>query len=403
MAVFTYRATTATAQAVSGTLVADTPRQAREQLQERGLTVRSVVPKAQRGTATAPWRARWGRRRNGARAVGFTRDLATLLAVGVPLADGIGTLGEQAAGPFRAVLLQLQDRVASGASLATALAEQPGAFDDLDVALADVGEAAGNLDVVLDRLAEFKEARSAVRNRVGTALIYPAIVFVVAVGVSVLLMTFVVPKLLAPLVESGQPIPPITRVVKALSDALVQYWWAGLLVVIGVTAGGAYAIGTPRGRAAWERFMLRVPLLGDAARKQAIARLAMVLAVLLRSGIVFVRAVEIAARTTSNGVLRDALGRLAVAVTSGSDVAAAVRDSGAFPPMVVQMFAVGQQSGRLEDMLDRLAADYDRQVRTLTSRLTAVLEPALILLLVALVGSIALATLLPMLEAADAF
>ena len=297
----------------------------------------------------------------------------------------------------------MQDRVASGASLATALAEQPAAFDPLDVALADVGEAAGHLDAVLDRLAEFKEARSAARNRVGTALIYPAIVFVVAVGVSVLLMTFVVPKLLAPLVESGQPIPPVTRLVKAASDALVAYWWAGLIAVAAVAAAVGYALSTAAGRVARDRLVLSVPLLGDAARKQAIARLALVLAVLLRSGIVFVRAVEIAARTTPNGVLRDALGRLAAAVTTGTDVAEAVRGSGAFPPMVVQMFAVGQQSGRLEDMLDRLAADYDRQVRTLTARLTAVLEPALILLLVALVGTIALATLLPMLEAADAF
>ncbi len=403
MAVFAYRATTAAAVPVTGTLVADTPRAAREQLHERGLTVRSVVPKPQRGAASSAWRARWGRRRLATRSVGFTRDLATLLAVGVPLADAVGTLAEQATGPFRSVLLQLQDRVASGASLATALAEQPGAFDDLDVALADVGEAAGNLDAVLDRLAEFKEARSAVRNRVGTALIYPAIVFVVAVSVSVLLMTFVVPKLLAPLVESGQPIPPVTRVVKAASDALVQYWWAGLAAIATVAAVVGYALGTPRGRAVWDRLVLRVPLLGDAARKQAIARLALVLAVLLRSGIVFVRALEIAGRTTSNGVLRDALARCAAAVTSGTDVAEAVRGSGAFPPMVVQMFAVGQQSGRLEDMLDRLAADYDRQVRTLTTRLTTILEPALILLLVALVGSIALATLLPMLEAADAF
>ena len=403
MAVFTYRATTAAADPVTGTLVADTPRQAREQLHGRGLTVRSVTPRAARADAPSAWRAGWGRRRLSARSVGFIRDLATLLAVGVPLADAIGTLGEQTAGPFRSVLLQLQDRVASGASLATALAEQPGAFDPLDVALADVGEAAGHLDAVLDRLAEFKEARSAARNRVGTALIYPAIVFVVAVGVSVLLMTFVVPKLLAPLVESGQPIPPVTRVVKAASDALVAYWWAGLAGVAAVAVAAGYALSTPAGRSARDRLVLSVPLLGDAARKQAIARLALVLAVLLRSGIVFVRAVEIAARTTPNGVLRDALGRLAAAVTTGTDVAEAVRGSGAFPPMVVQMFAVGQQSGRLEDMLDRLAADYDRQVRTLTSRLTAVLEPALILLLVALVGTIALATLLPMLEAADAF
>ena len=400
MAVFAYRATTAAAAAVSGTLVADTPRQAREVLADRGLTVRSVVRRHDRPASAAG--ARWGRRRLATKTVGFTRDLATLLAVGVPLADGLSTLAEQATGPFRSVLLQLQDRVASGAGLATAMGEQPAAFDELDVALAGVGEAAGNLDVVLDRLADFKEARSAARNRVGTALIYPGIVFVVAVSVSVLLMTFVVPKLIAPLVESGRPIPPITRVVKAVSDALVHYGWAGAIAAAVAGAALGYAINTPRGRVVRDRLVLRVPVLGDAARKQGIARVAVVLATLLRSGIVFVRAVEIAARTTGNGVLRDALGRLAAAVTTGADVAAAVRGTGAFPPMVVQMFAVGQQSGRLEDMLDRLAADYDRQVRTLTTRLTTILEPALILLLVALVGSIALATLLPMLEAADA-
>jgi general secretion pathway protein F len=403
MAVFAYRATTAAAQPVTGTLVADTPRQAREQLHDRGLVVRSVVQRHARANAASAFRARWSRRRLATRSVGLTRDLATLLAVGVPLVDALGTLAEQATGPLRSVVLQLQDRVASGASVAVAMAEQPGAFDELDVALAGVGEAAGNLDVVLDRLAEFKEARSAVRNRVGTALIYPAIVFVVAVSVSILLMTFVVPKLLAPLVESGQPIPPITRIVKGASDAIVGYWWAGAISAVTVGAAAASILNTPRGRAAWDRFVLRVPLLGDAAAKQSIARVAMVLAVLLRSGIVFVRAVEIAARTAPNGRLREALVRLGAAVTTGADVAEAVRSSGAFPPMVVQMFAVGQQSGRLEDMLDRLAADYDRQVRTLTTRLTAVLEPALILLLVAMVGTIALATLLPMLEAADAF
>ena len=401
MAVFAYRATTAAAEPTSGTLVADSPRQARELLHDRGLTVRSVVARHERPTSAAA--ARWGRRRLAGQSVGVVRDLATLLAVGVPLADALGTLAEQASPALRSVLLQLQDRVASGASLATAMAEQPGAFDDLDVALAGVGEAAGNLDAVLDRLAEFKEARAATRNRVGTALIYPAIVGVVAVSVSVLLMTFVVPKLLAPLAESGRPIPMVTRVVKAMSDALVAYGWAAAIGVVAVGVGLGYAVNTPAGRRARDRLLLRVPILGDAAAKQAIARVALVLAVLLRSGIVFVRAVEIAAKTTGNGVLRDALLQLSVAVTTGADVAAAVRSSGAFPPMVVQMFAVGQQSGRLEEMLDRLAVDYDRQVRTLTTRLTAVLEPALILLLVAIVGTIALATLLPMLEAAEAF
>ena len=148
---------------------------------------------------------------------------------------------------------------------------------------------------------------------------------------------------------------------------------------------------------------MRVPVVGDLLRKQAVVRIAVVMSALLKSGIVFVRAIEIAQRSTRNVVLRDALARCERAVTRGQDIGEALADTAAFPPLVVQVFAVGQQSGRLEEMLDRLAKDYDRQLTTASQRLTAVLEPLLILAMVVLVGFIAFATILPMLEAADAF
>ena len=399
MAVYAYRALTAAAAVTTGTVVADTPRQVREQLLDRGLTVQSVV---RRDKAVSTGGRSFGRRHAG-RVVEFTRNLATLLAVGVPLVDAVQTLAGQEPSRFRSVLLQLQDRLAAGVSLAAAMREQPGVFDNLDVSLADVGEAAGTLDATLDRLASFKEERATARGRVGTALIYPAIVLVVAVTVSVLLMTLVVPKLLGTLIEAGRPVPLVTRVVKAASDALVQGWWIGLigLAVAGVAV--AYTLSKPKGRLLAERLQRRLPLVGPATAKQGISRVAVVLSVLMRSGIPFVRAVQIARDTAPGQVLRDALAKCEVAVVAGSDLAAAVAGSGAFPPMVVQMFAVGQQSGRLEEMLDRLAADYDRQVKATTARLAAVLEPALILVMVGLVGTIAFATVLPMLEAADVF
>ena len=401
MAVFNYKALDAGSQMVSGTLVADTPRQAREQLHDRGMMVQEMLQRSTR-SGQHPSLFRF-RRSYTARTIEFTRDLSTLLGVGVPLLDALQTLATQQTGGFRSVILQLQDRISAGASLAQAMRDHPDVFDRLDVNVAEVGETAGTLDTVLNRLAEFKENSAAVRGRIGTALLYPAIVFVVAIGVSLLLMTFVVPKLLGSLIDAGKPIPLVTRIVKAMSDAIVNDWWMGLGLLAVIFVAVAYLLQTARGRSTWDRWQLRIPLIGPAIRKQAISRMTIVMATLMRNGIVFLKAVQIARDTTTNSVLRDALSRCETAVAAGTDLAEAVGSTGAFPPMVVQMFAIGQQSGKLEEMLERLSADYDRQVRTLSNRLTTILEPVLILFMVVLVGFIAFATLLPMLEAADVF
>jgi type II secretory pathway component PulF len=190
--------------------------------------------------------------------------------------------------------------------------------------------------------------------------------------------------------------------VKATSDFILNWWW--LLGATVLTAATVFALflRSARGRFAWHRFVLRTPILGDLALKQAIVCLAVVLGTLLRSGVVFVRALQIAQRTTSNLVLRDALARCERAVAAGEDIADALRRTGAFPPLVVQLFAVGESSGKLEDMLERLAAAYDQQVATASQRLAAVLEPALIVVLAVVVLVIVLATVLPILEAGNA-
>ncbi|MDB5324097.1 MAG: ral secretion pathway protein GspF, partial [Phycisphaerales bacterium] len=268
--------------------------------------------------------------------------------------------------------------------------------------ITEVGETAGNLEGVLERLAEFKERSQILKDRVGTALLYPLIVFCMAISVSLFLMTFVVPKLLAGLIEAKREIPLVTRIVKGVSDALVNQWWLILLVGAGLVALIAALLKSPAGRRRWHRLQLRIPIVGDMIRKQAIIRMSVIVSTLMRSGMVFAHAVHIACRATRNQVVRDALRACETAVERGQDIAAALADTGAFPRVVVQIFAVGQHSGRLEEMLDRLATDYDRQLATTSQRLTAVLEPLLILLLVILVGFIAFATVLPMLEAANA-
>ena len=305
-------------------------------------------------------------------------------------------------GRFRESVLLLRDRVAAGTGLAAAMREQPAVFDDLCANIAEVGEDAGTLDGSLERLAEFRERSEQLRGRVGTALIYPAIVLSTAVIAGIFLMTFVVPRILEPLIEQGQPLPLPTRVVKGLSDLLLAWGWLLLAVAAGAAMTWTAVLRTGPGRLWWHRTALRIPLIGDLTRKQAIVRIAVVMGTLLKSGIVFIRAMEIARRTSSNLVLRDALGRCGRAVAAGGDISLALEQTRAFPPMVVQVFALGQQSGRLEEMLDRLATTYDREVASAAQRFAAVLEPALIILLAFAVLFIVLATVLPILEAGNA-
>ena len=419
MAVFAYKALDRAA-AVRGTVVADTPRAARDVLRGRGLTIQAVElarhasplaasqrksdfakPQAAEKNTSLTWWQRQQAARQAPHVTGFTRELSTLLGVGIPLLESIDTLARQHRGPFAAALLVLRDRVAAGSSLADAMRQQPGVFDEMTVTLTEVGESAGTLDSVLERLAEFKERSAALKNRIGTALIYPGIVLTMAVVVSLFLMTFVVPQLLTGLLTAGRPLPFSTRVVKAASDLLVQWWWLLLILIAGLIAALSAVLRTPRGLLAWHRLQLRLPILGGLIRKQAIVRISVVMATLLKSGVVFVTAVRIARRATPNLVMAGALGRAEEAVQGGRDISAALEATGAFPPLVVQIFGVGQQSGRLEEMLERLARDYDAQVALAATRFTAVLEPALILFLVAVVGFIAFATVMPILEAGN--
>jgi len=313
----------------------------------------------------------------------------------------LGTLERQHRGAFRITIEELRDRISSGRSLAEAMAQAPNVFDELCLSIVEVGEHAGTLEVALLRLAEFKERASQLKGRLGSALLYPALVLTMAVGVSLFLMSYVVPQLLAGLVDAGRPIPLPTRIVKTASDVIREDGWLLALIAVGLIVAAVAAWRRPAIRRRWHGFQLRLPLVGDVIRKQAISRIAIVVATLLRSGVVFVRAIQIAQRGTPNLVLRQALVRCERAVNAGQDIAQALADTEAFPPTVVQIFAVGEQSGRLEDMLDRLALDYDHQVSAMTQRLTTIMEPLLVFIMVLIVGLIAFATVLPMLEAGN--
>ncbi len=412
---------------VSGTIAADSPRHARELLRDRQLDVIAVEPVRQglglgwvipgRDAANSGTSEGSRGRRYESKLIVFVRELSTLLAVGTPMLKALDTalatggrdqtrkqtgsrwLHRRSVSGFDTILLQVRDRVAAGAALSEAIGDHPAVFDSLTVRLIEVGETSGSLDEVLDKLATFKERSAAFRGRLTNALIYPIIVLTMAVLVTLLLMTFVVPNILQPLIQSGRPLPGVTIVVKGISDAVIGWWWLMGLVGIGLFVALVALLRSERGQSAWHRWQLKLPGIGSIVRKQETVRVATVVHTLIGSGVPFLPAIEVAQRTVRNRVFRKALSDCHEAVGTGRDIAEALQQTGAFPPTVVQVFALGQESGRLESMLQRLAEDYDKQVQQAAQRLTVLLEPAMILVLAVVIGFIAFATILPILEA----
>lgn len=399
MPVFAYSAKDNTQTIVHGTIDGDSAREARQQLRDQGLRI--VEISEQSASKLGIQIPVFGNNVSPQHVAMFTGELATLLAVGVPLLNSIETLGKQYSGRLHDVILHLKDQVASGKRLADAMSQQPQVFDRLCIKMVEVGESTGGLDVVLRQLSDFKRRSSQFKDRVLTALLYPLIVFAVSIGVSIFLMTVVVPNLLTNLLEAGRPLPWPTRILKFGSDVLVTHgWWLAILIfVAGVVA--VLFLKTETGSRFWHRLLMRIPVLGTMSRKQEISRISLIVATLIKSGVEFLDAIEIARGTSKNPFLRDSLDQVAERVRSGKEIGHAFSETSFFPPMVVQIYSIGQQSGQLDNMLLQLSEDFDAQVESVAGRLSTAIEPILILVLSVFVGFILFATLLPILEAGN--
>jgi general secretion pathway protein F len=327
-----------------------------------------------------------------------TRQLATLIGAGIPLVEALGALTEQVeSSRLKGVLGGVRDHVNEGAALADALAAA-GPFNDLFVSLVRAGEAGGALEQVLDRLADYLEGQVRLQNRVISIIIYPAMMLLFALGVVAALVTFVLPQISQLLESLNQPLPIYTRAIIALSDFARAWWWAVALVLIVAAIGLRAAIRTEAGRLRWDAFRLRMPYLGRITRLLAISRFSRTLSTLLAGGIPIVRALDISKHVANNVIIGKAVESAAESLTEGATLAAPLKRSGEFPPMVVHMVDVGERSGELEPMLAKIADNYDEQVENTVTRVTALLEPLLILVMVGVVLGIIFSVLVPMLQ-----
>ena len=304
MSTFAYRAYDQAGRKQRGTITAATSRHAREQLRERGLRIESVKQRVT--TKTSASRST----RYSAQLTSMIRELSTLLQAGVPMLEALDSLITQSKRGFRDAMLTVRDRVASGESLADAMSGEPKIFDEMTVGMIRVGEHAGNLDEVCEQVADFRERSGELKDRVVSAILYPLIVLVVSIGVTVFLMTVVVPMLLQNLAEIGRPLPLPTRILKSLSDGLLAYGPWMLIVVAIAAAAATMLLRTPRGQHFVDHTALSLPVLGALIQKQALSRMALVVSSLLRSGVELVDALEIAEKSTTNGVLRLSLNEM---------------------------------------------------------------------------------------------
>jgi general secretion pathway protein F len=404
--VYAYKGVDVAGKKARGTLDAENARSARSKLRRDGV----FVTEFQETNAEAAQRAEGASRFNinvslpsfqrisALDLAMMTRQLATLIGAGIPLVDGLGALTEQTEHQkLKSVLGQVRDRVNEGASLGDAMAAT-GAFTNLYVSMVRAGEASGALEVVLERLADYLESQVRLRNKVSSIMIYPSVMLAFAGFVIGVLVTVVLPQITTLLNTLDQPLPFYTRWIISTSEFARSWWWAILLALGGIGAGLRFAISTKRGRARWDQIKLKLPIVGRATRLIAIARFTRTLSTLLAGGLPITRALSTAKDVANNEVLGRAIDRARESITEGASLARPLRESGEFPPMVTHMIDVGEQSGRLDAMLSKIADTYDEQVETMVTRLTALIEPLLILVMVGIVVVIILATLVPLLN-----
>ena len=414
MANFEYIALDAKGQETTGTLKANDDADAINQLRKSGLYPTQVAPAGKGGVSSsakrkvkkdsrkrASVRARKGSRVSGKVLMIFTRQLATLVDAGLPLMRGLTVLGKQEKNRNMAGCINhLADAVAGGSTFSEGLGQHPKIFDKLYVNMVKAGELGGVLELVLNRLAEYQEKAQKLKNKIIAAMVYPVVVIVIAVLILVFLMVVIVPKFEKIFAEmlGGAQLPALTRYVIGFSEWVGKWWWAlaiGFAILfitwklIGATKGGRRAI---------DRMALRMPVFGPIQLKSSIARFTRTLGTLVTSGVPILQALNITRDTAGNVIVANAIDNVHAAVREGDSVVTPLEASRIFPPMVISMVDVGEETGQLPDMLLKVADVYDDEVDNAVDGMTSLIEPIMIVLLALIVGTIVVALFLPMID-----
>jgi type II secretion system protein F len=387
VASFSYRATTLDGKVVEGFMEAAAEAQVVTSLRNQGY-IPLAVERGQvqlgkkRGFALRIPEWRPGRRVRNRDLMVFTRELATLLRAGMPLdrsLQSLSTLSENAV--LQQTVGTVLGQVQAGKSLSEALGQHRAVFPSLFVNMIRAGEAGGVLETVLERLAEYFESSEKAREEVKSAMTYPLMLMITGGASILILLTYVLPKFTTVFADLGAAMPPSTKMIMSISDGLRAYWWVLVLFVGGIWYGFKRYTSTPDGRGKYDRWKLGVPLFGDVATKIQVSTFARTLGTMLKSGVPLLQSLDIVRAIVSNSVVAKALDAVAKDVSEGKGLAGPLERSGVFPPMALQMITVGEETGRLDDMLLVVAEHYDRDVGNAIARLMSMLGPLLLVVM----------------------
>jgi len=404
MPVYNYKALKEDGGSDAGVVDADSPKDARLKLKNRRLHVtdlQTVGGDENGGNGVLRKRRfKFFARRRPDQIAMLTRQLATLLGSGIPMIGAITAIIDQVEyRDLKAALMDVREKVSQGGSLSDAMGGHPIYFSELYVNMVRAGEAGGNLDKVLFRVADYMHAQNRTRAKVLAALTYPLIMLLIGTGVVVILLTYVVPKIMEVIQKQGKAALPLpTEILLAVSGFMGRYWWLLLAIGVGAAVLFAHARTTRAGRLWIDTMKLRIPVLGNLLKKSSISRFAITFATLLESGLPVLEAMGVVRKVVNNELLAETLDMVRQKIAEGADIATPLKQSKVFPPVVGYMIGVGEESGRLEELLKKTAEAYDEEVDVAAQKMTSLLEPLMIVVMSVVVGFIVLAILLPILE-----
>jgi type II secretory pathway component PulF len=391
---FVYRAKDMKGAAIQGSIEAESPAQVTQRLQTMGYFPVSVVEDKSSDSA-ARVRASKGRVRINDMAT-FMRQMADLLSAGVPLVKALDIIqGQSSSMTMQSIVSQLSQSVSGGDALYQAMSRHPRVFSKLQCAMVKAGEAGGLLDEVLMRLADFTETEADLRGKIKAALTYPLVMVAVGIVSVLVLLVYVMPKIVGIYSELDQQLPLPTEILLTISNMLTDFWYIFLGGLLAVSLVSWQVISSPEGRRTVDRLVLLLPILGDVIRKREIANFSRTLGSLLHNGVSILPALEIVHDVLANRSIAEEVSHIPEAVTQGQGMAGSLKKSQTFPAVVVNMIAVGEETGRLDQVLLKISKSYDTEVDRSLKTLTSLIEPIIILALGIVVGFIVIAMLLP--------
>lgn len=397
MPIYYYKGYDSASKTVSGTLDADSVRTAREQLRHQNILATEITPEQQ--PQSPDLISRFRRRIPVAELSLFTRRLATLISSSVPLHEALQALHQQERHQeLKLVLGRVTSRLAEGAPLARALAEEPAVFKENYIAMVAAGEAGGALDRVLLKLADFLERQEQLRRTVSSAMSYPILMAFVGSAVMLFLLTFVIPKITGIFADSKATLPYLTIALLTISQALRKGWW----LLLGLGIGGFWFYGRLKQRESFlkarDRWLVQIPLIGGLLQTLVLARFTQILGLLLGSGVPLLRSLEISSDAVVNRTYQAVLTEARRAVSEGGSLSAVLNESTLFPPILTHLIAIGERSGTLVESLETAGQNFEREFESSTTRLVSLLEPIMILVMGVIVGLVVIAVLLPIFQ-----